>query len=64
MPKLIDQVALNKKKFVITKKGKPMEELVALVDTKGDLMFGSLKHKASINGDIISPIDVEWEANR
>ena len=53
------------KKITIAKRGKPLAQPMALVYTKDeDAMFGSLKHKASINGDIISPIDVEWEANQ
>ena len=63
--KLIEQVAVEKKKIIITKRGKPLAQLSALENIKdNELMFGSLKDKASIEGDIISSLDEEWEVEK
>ena len=48
--------------LVITKKGKPVAELVPHKPPAKRGLFGLLKGRVEIVGDIISPIDVEWEA--
>lgn len=58
---LIDQVAASGDKLVITKNGKPLVELVPHRPKKQS-PFGIWKDSVKITGDIISPIDVEWEA--
>jgi len=58
---LIDEVAASGDKLIITKNGKPLVELVPHRSTKLN-PFGLLKDELKITGDIISPIDVEWEA--
>ncbi|MGA3309769.1 MAG: type II toxin-antitoxin system Phd/YefM family antitoxin [Xanthobacteraceae bacterium] len=52
---LLEQVERTKEPIVITKRGKPVARLVPH-------LFGLLKGRVEIVGDIISPIDVEWEA--
>lgn len=59
--KLIDEVAETRKTLVITKRGKPVAEVIPIPSRKGPL-FGSMRGSGEITGDIISPIDVEWEA--
>ena len=58
---LLDEVERSGERLVITKKGKPVAEVVPHRSPKRDL-FGLLKGRVKIVGDIISPIDVEWEA--
>jgi prevent-host-death family protein len=58
---LLDEVERTGDRLVITKKGKPVAELVPHRPAKRDA-FGILKGRVEIVGDIISPIDVEWEA--
>jgi prevent-host-death family protein len=58
---LIDQVANTGDPIVITKNGKPLVALVAHCTPKRSPL-GVWKGKVTIKGDIISPIDVEWEA--
>ena len=58
---LIDEVAETRKPLVITKRGKPLVRLVPEPREKQKL-FGSMKGTVTILGDIISPIDVEWDA--
>jgi prevent-host-death family protein len=59
--KLLDEVAETRKPLVITKRGKAVARLVP--EPKGkQKLFGSMKGSVLWEGDIISPIDVEWEA--
>jgi len=58
---LMDEVAHTGNAVVITKKGKPVAELVPHRSRKRNAL-GILKNRLIIRGDIISPIDVEWEA--
>jgi len=58
---LMDEVAASGDKLVITKNGKPLVELVPHRPKKRS-PFGIWQDSVKIAGDIISPIDVEWEA--
>jgi len=58
---LLDEVERTRQPVVITKRGKPVAELVPHASKKRNL-WDLLKHELFIEGDIISPIDVEWEA--
>lgn len=59
--KLMDEVAESGEEIVITKNGRPTVRLVPY-RTKFEEFFGADKGKLEILGDIISPLDVEWEA--
>lgn len=59
--KLIDEVAEKRQPLVITKRGKPVARLVP-EPAKKQALFGSMKGSVLWEGDIISPVDVEWEA--
>jgi prevent-host-death family protein len=58
---LMDEVARTGQRVVITKNGEPVADLVPH-DAKKRSPFGIWKGKVEIIGDIISPIDVEWDA--
>ena len=59
--KLMDEVAESGEEIVITKNGKPVSKLTPYrVPPKS--FFGADRGRMKIIGDIISPIDVEWEA--
>jgi prevent-host-death family protein len=60
--KLMDEVALSGEPIVITKNGKPIAQLVPLAERPKSL-WGAHKGLIEIKGDIISPIDVDWEAS-
>ena len=60
--RLMDEVALRRKPIIITKRGKPVAKLVP-VDERAPDVFGCMAGTVKIHGDIIEPIDVEWEAN-
>ncbi len=59
--KLMDEVAESGEEIVITKNGRPTARLVAY-KSKPSKWFGADAGTIEILGDIISPIDVEWEA--
>jgi prevent-host-death family protein len=58
---VLDEVERTRQSVVITKRGKPVAEVVPHTAKKREL-WGLLKDELFIEGDIISPIDVEWEA--
>ena len=58
---LMDEVARTGKSVTITKNGKPVADLVPHRSPKRSPL-GIWKGKVIIKGDIISPIDVEWDA--
>jgi prevent-host-death family protein len=58
---MLDEVERTRQPVVITKRGKPVAKLVPHNAPQKSL-FGVLKGRVEIIGDIISPIDVEWDA--
>lgn len=58
---LIDEVAETRKPLVITKRGKPVAQVIPMPAKQQDIV-GSMKGTVTILGDIISPLDVEWDA--
>lgn len=58
---LMDEVERTGQGVVITKNGKPIAELVRHRPRKRNVL-GILKGRVFVTGDIISPIDVEWDA--
>jgi prevent-host-death family protein len=59
---LMDEVHDKHITLVITKRGKPVAKLVPIDDSPVDL-FGCMRGTATINGDIVAPIDEQWNAN-
>ncbi len=57
----MDEVARTGAGVVITKNGKPAAELVPHRPAKRNLR-GILQNEIFITGDIISPINVAWDA--
>jgi prevent-host-death family protein len=60
--KLMDEVAENGGEIVITKHGRPTARLVAYRE-KPQTLFGIDRGKLEILGDVVAPVDVEWEAD-
>ena len=58
---LMDEVAATGEEIVITKNGRPVSKLMPYRE-KPKTLFGIDRDKIVILGDIIEPIDVEWEA--
>ena len=59
---LMDRVRERGEEYVITKHGKPVAKLVPVEDQPVPSLWGCMKGTVLWYGDIISPIDVEWEA--
>ena len=58
---LMDEVADGSGDVVITKYGRPVARLTAC-QKRPDTMFGVDRDRMKITGDVISPIDLEWDA--
>jgi prevent-host-death family protein len=60
---VMDEVEKTGEPVLITKNGKPVSKLVpARIRPKS--LFGVMKGRVTIQGDIVSPVEVEWQANR
>ena len=60
--RLMDEVAETGREIVVTKTGRPTPKLVAYRKAP-DAWFGADRDNLQILGDIVSPIDVEWEVD-
>jgi len=60
--KLLDQVADQRETLLITKHGRPVARLVPVPADDSVDPIGAMRGSVLWEGDIISPIDVEWEA--
>ena len=58
---LIDRVQQTREEIVVTKYGRPVAKLVAYDQVKTPL-FGYLAGSVTIHGDILAPLDEEWDA--
>ena len=61
---IIEQVQKEGKSVIVTRKGKPVVKLLPIGSQIEDdeCFFDSLKDSVVIKGDIISSIDVKWNA--
>ncbi|HEY9868022.1 MAG TPA: type II toxin-antitoxin system Phd/YefM family antitoxin [Candidatus Obscuribacterales bacterium] len=59
---LMDEVQKLRKQIVITKRGKPVAMLVPCNEEPFSL-FGCMKGSVRSYGNIIDPIEDEWESN-
>ena len=60
---LMDEVAQSGEPLLITKNGKPVSQLVPY-RPKPATLFGAMKGTVAIQGDILSPLNEDWEALR
>ncbi len=61
--RLMDEVAASGVPLVITKNGRPVAQLGPVV-SRPPTLAGSHKGAISILGDIVGPLDEDWEAAR
>lgn len=59
--RLMDEVAESGGEIVITKNGRPVSRLVPY-RTRPQSLFGIDRGRFEIVGDIVEPVNVEWEA--
>lgn len=57
---VMEQVAASGEPVVITKNGRPISRLVPY-RTAPKTLFGALKGSVEIRGDIVAPLENEWE---
>ncbi len=57
---LLDVVAQQREELTITKRGQPIARLVPLPN--GKPLFGSMKGSVLVEGDLVSPLLVDWDA--
>lgn len=60
--KVVDEVHNRHIEVIITKHGKPIAMLVPIPEVRGPELFGCMANMATIQGDILSPLNEEWEA--
>ena len=58
---LMDEVAASGEEIVITKRGRPVSRL-GPYQRRPKSLFGIDKGRIEILGDIVAPLDEEWEA--
>ena len=59
----MDEVSSDGQELIITKNHKPVAKLVPFRN-RPKTLFGIDKGKIKIKGDIVSPIDVDWNADK
>ena len=59
--KIMDEVAATGEPVLITKNGVPIAQLTP-AKRKPETVVGALKGSVTIRGDIISPLDMRWDA--
>jgi len=60
---VMDTVARTGDSVILTKRGKPVAKICPM-ESPPSSIFGCMKGRIEILGDIISPIDVEWDAEK
>ena len=58
---LMDEVAESGEEIVITKRGHPVSRLVPCRE-QPEAIFGADRDVIRIHGDVVEPLDVDWEA--
>ncbi len=61
---LMDQVQQSRTEIVITKHGKPVAKLVPVEESAAQSVFGYLQGTVEIVGDIVSPLEEDWEVEQ
>lgn len=60
--KVMDEVRKTRRRVIITKRNVPVVE-ISPIAAESMPLWGCLKGSIHIKGDIIHPIDEEWDAN-
>ena len=59
--KVVDEVERNRTTVVVTRRGQPVAKLVP-VDVETAPLFGFAENTVTTHGNVVEPVDVEWEA--
>ncbi len=58
---VMDAVQRTGRPVTITKRGTPVVRVVPAIPTDAPPLFGRLKGSLRITGDVVGPVDVEWD---
>ena len=62
--RLVDEVKINKRSFIITKRNAPVAQIIPLRNNKVDSYFGCMKGMVKINCDLVNTsFEDDWEVN-
>ena len=61
---VLDGVARKKQAVVITRHGRAIARLIPIEEEEPASVFGCTRGSITVIGDIITPIEVEWDASR
>ncbi len=61
--RIIDAVARDREVIVVTRRGRPVARIVPIESPAARSIFGFAAGSVVIHGDIMSPIDVVWDAS-
>jgi antitoxin (DNA-binding transcriptional repressor) of toxin-antitoxin stability system len=59
----MDEVDKTGEPIVITKNGRPISKLVA-IHTRPATLFGALQGSLHLRGDVVGPLEAEWDAEK
>lgn len=59
---IIEKLQTNGQSIIITKRNKPIAKVESITDSSKISLFGLLKSKAEIKGDILESIEEKWDA--
>lgn len=59
---IIEKLQSNKQSIIITKRNKPIAKVESIMNSSKISLFGLLKGKAEIKGDILESIEEKWDA--
>lgn len=57
---VLDEVASSRREVIITKRGKPVARLLPLEPASSEPLHGLIEYE----GDLVSPLDVEWDVQK
>jgi prevent-host-death family protein len=57
---LLDEVELQHQHFVVTKRGRPVAQVIPLPVSAKTSLIGTVVYEQ----DLLSPVDVKWDAGR
>lgn len=61
---ILDDVQQTRKPVVVTKRGKPVAQIVPVENETKLSIFGRLKGTGVVLGDIVGPIGESWDADK
>ena len=59
---IVERVAQRREAIVVTRRGRPVARLVPIEDER-ETLFGFARGVITVQGDLLEPIDVAWEAS-